>query len=185
MQFLKIFALCIVAAVIYGIIHDQFTARICVEYFSVFHPPVFGTQSPTLLGLGWGIIATWWVGAFLGILLAVSARAGVRKKVDAGELVYPILKLLFTMAVSAAVAGLIGFILAQRGTIAPPDWVASILPPDRHARFMADWWAHNTSYLAGFLGGIVLCILTIRKRYLKGNRDSLELNTAGALSDNA
>ena len=62
---LKIILLCVAAAILYGIIHDQFTARICVEYFTIFHPPVFPTQSPTLLGIGWGIIATWWMGAFL------------------------------------------------------------------------------------------------------------------------
>ena len=50
---------CVVASVIYGVIHDQITARICVEYFTIGHPPVFGTDSPTLLGLGWGVIATW------------------------------------------------------------------------------------------------------------------------------
>jgi len=38
MEFLKIWLLCIVAAVIYGILHDQATARVCVEYFSVAHP---------------------------------------------------------------------------------------------------------------------------------------------------
>jgi hypothetical protein len=51
-EFLKIVALCIVAAVVYGIVHDQVTARICLEYFTEFHPPVFLTSSPTLLGLG-------------------------------------------------------------------------------------------------------------------------------------
>jgi len=64
MEALKIAVTCIVAAVLYGIVHDQFTARICIEYFTIFHPPVFHTQSPTLLGIGWGILATWWVGVF-------------------------------------------------------------------------------------------------------------------------
>src|SRR3954451_19765307 len=62
MQALAIVLLSILAAVLYGIVHDQVTARICVEYFTIGHPPVFDTESPTLLGLGWGVIATWWVG---------------------------------------------------------------------------------------------------------------------------
>lgn len=165
MQSLKIVLTCIVAAIVYGIVHDQFTAHICVEYFSVFHPPVFETDSPTLLGLGWGVIATWWVGAFLGVLLALSARLGSRNKTDARQLLRPILKLLLTMGLLAALAGLTGFVLASRGVIVPPAWIATILPHQKHARFMADWWAHNASYLVGFLGGIVLCILTIRTRF--------------------
>jgi len=36
MEALKIAVICVTAAVLYGIIHDQFTARICVEYFNDF-----------------------------------------------------------------------------------------------------------------------------------------------------
>jgi hypothetical protein len=164
MQSIKIVLTCVIAAVLYGILHDQFTAHICVEYFSVFHPPVFATASPTLLGLGWGVIATWWMGAFLGVLLALSARAGSRCKVELNQLIRPISKLLLTMGLLAALAGIIGYELATHGAITPPAWIAETLPRERHARFMADWWAHNASYLVGFLGGILLCILTIRKR---------------------
>jgi hypothetical protein len=73
---LKIILLCVAAAIAYGVAHDQITARVCLEYFTVFHPPVFATQSPTALAFGWGVIATWWVGLFLGLLLALAARAG-------------------------------------------------------------------------------------------------------------
>ena len=164
MESLKIVLISIAAAVLYGIIHDQFTVRICVEYFTVFHPPVFATQSPTLLGLGWGIIATWWVGAFLGVLLAVAARAGSRPKLPAGILINPIGRLLLVMAGSALISGLGGYILARNGVISPPGWVTFHLRPSAHARFMADWWAHNASYAVGFLGGIVLCAVQYRRR---------------------
>jgi hypothetical protein len=56
---LKIIVLCIVAAMVYGILHDQVTARVCVEYFTIGHPPIFHTDDPTLLAFGWGVIATW------------------------------------------------------------------------------------------------------------------------------
>jgi hypothetical protein len=170
MQSVKIIFTSIVAAVLYGIVHDQFTAHICVEYFSVFHPPVFTTQSPTLLALGWGIIATWWMGAILGVLLAVAARAGSRTKVASSELIRPITKLLALMGVLAAITGLIGYVLGSRGATVPPQWVASVLPQERHARFMADWWAHNASYFAGFAGGIGLCIVTFRTRRFEAKR---------------
>lgn len=170
MHSIKIILTCVVAAVLYGIVHDQVTARICVEYFSVFHPPIFPTQSPTLLAFGWGVIATWWMGAFLGVLLAVAARAGSRTKVAGNELVLPIAKLLAMMGVLAAVAGLLGFILSSRGTIAPPKWIASVLPQARYPRFMADWWAHGASYFVGFFGGIALCIATFRKRQCQVQR---------------
>ena len=43
--------MCVFAAVVYGVIHDQITARVCVEYFTVGHPPIFPTDDPTLLGV--------------------------------------------------------------------------------------------------------------------------------------
>jgi len=42
-RFGAIVLLCIVAAVVYGVVHDQVTARVCVEYFTIGHPPVFDT----------------------------------------------------------------------------------------------------------------------------------------------
>jgi hypothetical protein len=90
---LKICFVSICAAILYGVIHDQITARVCLEYFTVFHPPIFETQSPTLLALGWGVIATWWMGAFLGVLLAIAARVGSRPKLSAVNLLKPIGKL--------------------------------------------------------------------------------------------
>lgn len=105
MQFLSIIILCVGSAVIYGVIHDQITARVCVEYFTIGHPPVFGTDSPTLLAFGWGVIATWWVGLLLGVPLAIAARAGHRPKRSARSLVKPIVLLLIIMSCCALTAG--------------------------------------------------------------------------------
>lgn len=164
MEFGKIVLLSIVAAICYGILHDQVTARICVEYFTIFHPPMFHTGNPTLLGLGWGVIATWWLGAFLGVVLALSARAGNQRKIDARELVRPVLQLLAVMALSALFFGTTGYGLARRGVITPPVWVMENLARYSYNAFVADWWAHNASYAAATLGGTVLCVMTYRKR---------------------
>ena len=102
MESVKIILLCIAAAVLYGIVHDQITARVCVEYFTIGHPPIFHTDSPTLLGLGWGVVATWWVGLFLGILAAVAARVGRLPKLAAAELIRPLFVLMATAAGSSA-----------------------------------------------------------------------------------
>jgi membrane associated rhomboid family serine protease len=158
-EFLKIVALCIIASVVYGIVHDQVTARICVEYFTVFHPPVFATHSPTLLGLGWGVIATWWAGAIIGLLLACSARFRKRNQISARQLVRPVCWLMGFMAICAVAFGILGYF---RGII--PEWLYVDLPPQKHQPFMADWWAHTASYGSGFLGGLVLCSGVALKR---------------------
>ena len=66
----RIILLCIASATFYGVIHDQFTARICIEYFTVAHEHVIDTNSPTLLGLYFGFAATWWVGLLATISIS-------------------------------------------------------------------------------------------------------------------
>jgi hypothetical protein len=144
-QFLLIVILTIASAVIYGIIHDQFTARICVEYFTIGHPPVFQTESPTLLALGWGVIAIWWVGLLLGIPLAIAARAGGRPKRSAASLIPPITILLLAMAVLAAIAGVIGYVLARNSAVVLLEPLAFMVPAEKHVRFLTDLWAHSAS----------------------------------------
>jgi H+/Cl- antiporter ClcA len=161
---LKIILLCVAAAITYGIAHDQITARVCLEYFTVFHPPVFATQSPTALAFGWGVIATWWVGLFLGLLLTLAARAGSRPKQSAREQLRPIGKLLLVMTCCALCAGLVGFVLVSRGFFPEPEWISPASGSCSNRAFVADWCAHTASYASGFFGGIVLCILQYRKR---------------------
>jgi hypothetical protein len=170
MEALKIAFICVVSAVFYGIVHDQFTARICIEYFTIFHPPLFHTQSPTLLGIGWGIVATWWVGAFFAVPMILAARAGHRPALPASRLLQPIAFLLVIMAAIAVLSGITGYVLARRGVL-DTEWLSNVfrLPAMRY-RFMADWWAHLASYGAAFVGGIVVCVVTYRRRLEPRNR---------------
>lgn len=169
MRALAIIGLCVGSAVIYGILHDQITARICVEYFTIGHAPVFGTDDPTWLGIGWGIIATWWVGLLLGIPLAFAARAGKRPQRSAASLVTPIAILLAAMGLCAFVAGLVGYSLSSRGAVFLTGWLASAVPPEKHILFITDAWAHSASYGVGFVGGIILIASVWRSRARAAN----------------
>ena len=164
MQSVAIILLCVFFAISYGIAHDQVTARICVEYFTIGHPPVFGTDDPTLLGIGWGVIATWWVGLLLGVPLAVAARVGRRPKRSVRSLVWPLSILMMVMAGCALLAGIIGWILAENGTIRLVDPLARRVPAVKHVPFLADGWAHSASYIVGFIGGIEVIVLVWRSR---------------------
>src|SRR5882724_11791197 len=117
MQFLLIVILTIASAVCYGIVHDQVTARVCVEYFTIGHPPVFNTDSPTLLALGWGVIATWWVGLLLGIPAALVSRLGSWPKYTAARLMRSVCCLMVLMGFASLVAGLAGYFVASAGGV--------------------------------------------------------------------
>lgn len=164
MASVRIVLLALLAAIAYGILHDQVTARVSVEYFTIGHPPVFGTDDPTLLALGWGVLATWWVGLPLGVALAVAARAGRRPALDARDLFPTVLRLLAAMAAASLAAGVLGYALAASGRIRLPGMFAERIPADRRIPFLADLWAHNAAYLVGIVGGIVVCVRTFRRR---------------------
>jgi len=156
MEALKIIAVCVLSCVIYGVIHDQITARICVEYFTIGHAPVFPTNDPTLLGLGWGIIATWWVGVLLGMPLAFFAHIGSLPKITARQLVRPLVVLMVCSGCIAVLAGLIGYVAASHGWVFLVGSMAKRVPADKHVAFLVDLWAHNASYISGFIGGVIL-----------------------------
>jgi len=172
MEFLKICIASIAAAIAYGILHDQVTAHLCVEYFSIAHPTILPSTSPTLLALQWGILATWWVGACLGILLAISARAGSKPKLTLTQLYRPLGLLLVCMGIGSLLAGITGFALAKLGRISIDGWLAAMIPPEKHARFMADWWAHSAAYLVGMFGGLLFCIRNSIVRVKLSNKNS-------------
>lgn len=148
--------LCVLAAVLYGILHDLVTAHICVEYFTVAHPVVVASKDPLVMAVVWGVLATWWVGLILGVGLSAAANLGTRPKTLPSELIPPIERLLMQMALLALVMGVAGSVLAHLS-----DWP---LPPGidsgKREAFYFDAFAHLGSYLGGFLGGSLLILRT-------------------------
>ena len=164
MEAVKIVLLCIASAIVYGILHDQVTARVCVEYFTIGHPPVFYTDSPTLLALGWGVIATWWVGLLLGIPLALVSRLGSGPKFDAADLIRPLCKLLVVMFCVSLIAGLVGYFVASQGGVWLLEPLRSRVPVEKHSAFLADLWAHLAAYSVSVVGGITICRSVFSRR---------------------
>ncbi|HLO98590.1 MAG TPA: hypothetical protein VK171_08340 [Fimbriimonas sp.] len=162
-EILKIVGFCTLASVVYGIVHDQITARICVEYFTVFHPDVFHTTDPTLLGLGWGIIATWWMGAFLGGALGFACQVGKAPKIGWRKLVRQVLGVLIFMGVCAALAGKVG------STVSASSLLPAVPPGASHSAFYTCLFAHNASYFSGALGAMVLITWFMYHRFIKAS----------------
>lgn len=183
MQAIKIVLLAVGMAMLYGVLHDQVTARLCVEYFTIAHPPVFATRSPTLLALGWGCLATWWVGLILGIPAAWLARSGKRRKLTASQLVRPIGVLLSVMALSASAMALLTSLAVGTGYLSLIDPWATEIPREKHLTFMAVAAAHTTSYFVGFVGGVVLCCWIFRHRRWLDSRPRIEQMRMQAMNE--
>ena len=161
---LQIVLLSVLAACSYGVIHDQITARLCIEYFTVAHPPLFHTGSTTLLALCWGVAATAGIGAALGVVLAMVSQSDGPTPYPISRLRRSLLLLLAIMAGSAFLAGVAGYQLSHGGFISIPSGLAGALPAQQHDRFMAVWFAHGASYLVGLAGGALLCFNVWRAR---------------------
>jgi hypothetical protein len=125
-------------------------------------------MSPTLLAIGWGIIATWWFALPLGFALACAARLGARPKRSARKLVRPLLTLLCAMASLALVSGIAGYLLTRNQLVSLNPFVGEYIEPSKQAAFVADWWAHTASYFGGFIGAMVLCVWVWRSRSQPG-----------------
>lgn len=154
----KIILLSTLAAMVYGVVHDQVTARLCVEYFTIGHPPLFHTTSPTLLGICWGIAATVGIGALLGVVLALVSQSDSLPPVPIRRVFESILGLLVVMAIFASLAGVVGFELSRRSIICLPAAFADLVQPSQHNRFMAVWFIHGASYLVGLAGASFIIV---------------------------
>lgn len=162
----KIILFCVIASVVYGILHDFVTIHVCPEYFTVYHPKVFPTQNLWLLAIGWGTIASWWMGLFLGILIAAACLAGSLPPLGWRALVKPMAILLLSCYAAATYFGIWAYHDDFRSPLVDMFIPVASLP-DRLARnngFMADYIAHNVSYRASAIGALILCGFLIRKR---------------------
>ena len=104
----KIILLVVGAAAVYGVAHDEITARLCLEYFTLAHPPLFPTNSPTVLALCWGLAATLGVGLLFGLLLAEVSQSPELPPLPITKLFRPVALVLVVTGLLAAACRLLG-----------------------------------------------------------------------------
>jgi len=159
-----------VVSVLFGIVHNQISARVSIEYFTVGHSRIIDSVSPVLLGIAWGVKSTWWVGLCLGILLSLAARTGNWPVRSAASLVKPMLTLVLFCAASSASFGIAGYLLSARGMISVCRYMIPSISPDRHAAFVSALWMHTASYTAAAMGGLILSVRTFAGRLSAGKQ---------------
>jgi len=169
-EYVKIVVFAILAACVYGIAHDLVTAHVCVEYFlPPVHPVIVPTDNPLLLALVWGIVATWWVGLFLGVPLAVVCRFGRRPKLSIKNIVRPLLFLLVILYIASMSLGVVGYFMWQMEWCFIPPYFLQFIALEQRALFQFNIFAHETAYLLGAIGGIVLMFRLWKQRRTLAN----------------
>lgn len=163
-QTVKIMLLCMAMAVLYGIVHNQVTVRISLEYFTIGHREIISSTSPTLLGIAWGIHPNWWVGLSLGILLAIASRAGKWPKRDVHSLIKPLLIVFLITGIAAAAAGIMGYRMALNGDLGLNEPMYSAVSESGHASFISALWMHTASYTVAAMAGLIFTLLVFTGR---------------------
>jgi hypothetical protein len=156
-QRVQIAGLCTAAAIGYGVLHDQLTVRLSPAYFLIAHRPLCG-GTPATVALCWGVAGTWWMGAALGVILALVARPGLPVR----RLLPGVAAVLGVAALAAAAAGLIAWTAAP----ALPAALGVEIPRPEHRAFATAWAAHTASYGAALVGGFVL----VRRTWIAAGR---------------
>ena len=172
MESVKITALTVAAAILYGIAHDMVTAHRCVEYFTIGHVEVVDSESPIVMALLWGVLATWWFGLIGGLILAWAARQGTHPKLTARDLIRPIATCLAVMAVASLLAGIAGHVAASRGALVLLNPLADRVPEAAHVAFLSNLWAHTAAYWVGAIAILVLAWKTRRRRVRMNAHDA-------------
>lgn len=189
--FLKIVCLCVAAACALGVALDQVTTRICFEYFSEgFHKIMmegswiekFLNRYPencTVWGITWGILASWWVGAILGVLLGIVSIVGPWPRPSFRRCTMLVVAcVLFTaLAVSSLSAFGMSYYLEtidRREVVAMCSeyefYIAANAEKLSEAlekigrRYLLCGYIHELAYLVGGLDGICLVALVLGRR---------------------
>lgn len=152
----KIVFLCIIASVVYGTVHDQITVRLCPAYFTewYFHAEVFQHPNLTVVGLFWGIVATWWVGLILGVPIAIVSIYGAVEWWTWRRSVKPLVLLIISLWITAAIGYWTSILLSFR---ADSEALGYFPETDQDLlRFSSVLVAHNVSYVAGAIGGLLI-----------------------------
>lgn len=152
----KIVVGCVILSVLLGWAVDVVTANVAVEYFTVHHPKVVDSQSPWVMALIWGFIATWWAGLIAGALLGI-VNLLLKNPLSAERVLRMVAVscLILWVLMMLAVAGVYLF----AGTV-PLDVRPATFESDR--RLMAVAVGHLLEYALAGAAAIVVAILMVR-----------------------
>ncbi len=70
----------------------------------------------------------------------------------------------------ATIAGVAAWVAASNGWVSLVGSLADRVPEERHVPFLIDLFAHSTSYLTGFVGGLVLIVFIFLGRIQDSHR---------------
>lgn len=162
----------ILIASVFGIVHDQITYSIAPEYYTKFKFIQFGLveyssvyiDNVRLLVSVVGVMATWWMGLFIGIIYAIILMFFSYSK-TLYAIFFKTIAFTFIATITLSFCGYLNW--KYHAQYFPCDWY---LPDDLidKASFICVGHIHNYSYMGGELGiAIGIVYLLYQKQKLK------------------
>ena len=153
----------VVSAILYGIIHDQISIRISPPYLMDWHPTIIESRDPTTVALAWGVVATWWFGLILGMVLALAATVGRRPSAHWTWIFRAVCGVFAATAIGATVAY---GITRSFGLELPAhfDELYSEMPQSERQAFTQTAAMHETSYDVAGVATLIASVLIYRSR---------------------
>jgi hypothetical protein len=179
--YLVLVALAIVAAGLYGIVHNQISYTVAPEYFTKFKFHQFGltnTSLPDRVRASMvGFLASWWMGIPIGLL--VGAAGFIHR--DHREMFRVTLWSFLVVIGFTLLFGLGGLLYGYSQTthIDASDYHGWFIPNDVTdlRRFLCAGYRHNSSYLGGTLAIVVAWIYHVVTK-LRKQPDSARVDGA-------
>lgn len=177
--FLIIVLAAIVIASIYGVAHDQATYSISPEYYTKFKFIQFNLADsgaaqhmtqPRSAVVMVGVKATWWMGLYIGLILAAFALIFRNADIMFASAMQALGIILLIAIITGVLGGFYGhYVLAKRGV----DWW---LPENlvHRSDFITVGSIHNFSYLGGGIGLAVAIAFLYFKRHRLRKRVNAE-----------
>lgn len=174
-MFLLIILVATVIAAIYGVGHDQVTYSISPEYYTKFKFIQFNLADalaaqhmtqPRSAVVMVGILATWWMGLYTGILIGVAAFVFKDADIMFQSALQALALVLLTAILAGAIGGLYGhYVLSKRGAV---GWLPGHLN-DKPA-FVTAGAIHDLSFIGAVIGLVagLIFLLVKNSRLRKG-----------------
>ncbi|WP_298393302.1 hypothetical protein [Flavobacterium sp.] len=159
----------VLLASLYGALHDQITYSISSEYFTIYKFDQFGfqdwgNQNPRLTTALIGVLATWWVGLFIGIFQGLVGLIHNDYKL----MLNYVLKAIFITLGITIIFGIIGFLVEYFN---PATYNNCCFPYSINdgKNFKIVGSIHNYGYVGGEIGAFVGIVYQIimKKKELK------------------
>jgi hypothetical protein len=143
----------------FGMTMDQFSARLCPEYFTVLHSPIPHLTDPTLLGLAWGYLGSWWGGALMGYVMGIVATAGTtHPPLALRPLAGPMLTVVALTSAATLITGLSVARHTEMMEVTFADWLDRAVPRERqrNAFIVANY--HLAANAAAIVASVAMSI---------------------------